>query len=330
MNGDWWFVARPDPNHHPPPTNHHSPPTIHHPLSTTHYPPLTNHYPPPTNYNIRMPVRLVAIDIDGTLLDSSGSVPARNVAAIEAVVARGVVVALVTGRSFPFARPVLDGLPDELELIVSNGALVKTREGVTIRRRLLPRVVALTILDGTRSFRDAVAVVFDRSDDGHIVTEHMDWDHPNRRGYYEHNRERIRRSEPLEDALTEDPVQVMFNGSMVAMQQVEDVLGRHPDASRFQILTTEYARHDFTLLDVLAEGCTKGTALAEWAGARGIARHEVMAIGDNFNDREMLEYAGVPVIMENAVDDLKASGWHVTASNDDAGVAAALETFVPG
>lgn len=277
-----------------------------------------------------MPIRLVAIDIDGTLLDSDGGLPAANVAAIEAVVARGVVVTLVTGRSYPFARPVLDGLPSATALIVSNGALVKTPEDVTIRHRLLPRVLARAILEGTRRFRDAVAVVFDRSDDGHIVTEQMDWDHPNRKGYYALNRHRIRRTDPLEDALTEDPVQVMFNGSVEAMCEVQAVLVRHPDAGRFQVLTTQYGRRDFTLLDVLAEGCTKGTALEEWAKVCGVARDEVMAIGDNFNDREMLEYAGVPVVMANAVDELKTPGWHVTASNDDAGVAAALETFVLG
>jgi hypothetical protein len=273
-------------------------------------------------------VRLVAIDIDGTLLDSRGQVPARNIEAIEAVVARGVEVTLVTGRSFPFARPVLDPLPDVLALIVSNGALVKTREGVTQTRRLLPRDVARSVLAGTALHRHAVALLFDRLDDGHIVTEEMDWQHPNRRGYYARNSHRIRRAAPLESALTEDPVQVMFNGSVAAMRVVRATLEQLGRPHRFQLLRTEYVERDFTLLDLLAEGCTKGTALAGWARDRGVAPDEVMAIGDNYNDQEMLEYAGIPVVMGNAVTELKARGWHVTGSNDAGGVATALETFV--
>jgi len=73
--------------------------------------------------------------------------------------------------------------------------------------------------------------------------------------------------------------------------------------------------------------CTKGFALAEWAAARGYAPGEVMAIGDNHNDLEMLRFAGVPVVMGNSVPELKAFGWHETLSNDDSGVAAAIHRF---
>ena len=85
---------------------------------------------------------------------------------------------------------------------------------------------------------------------------------------------------------------------------------------------------DFSLVDVLAAGCTKGATLAEWARRRGYARDEVMALGDNLNDVEMLEAAGLPVVMGNAVPALLDRGWPVTATNDDAGVAAAISRFV--
>ncbi len=78
------------------------------------------------------------------------------------------------------------------------------------------------------------------------------------------------------------------------------------------------------MLDVLRQGVSKGAALAEWASRRGIARENVMAIGDNWNDREMLEYAGVPVIMGNSTPELISSGWNVTLSNNESGVAAAI------
>ncbi|MGH9199539.1 MAG: HAD-IIB family hydrolase, partial [Acidimicrobiia bacterium] len=75
-----------------------------------------------------MAIRLIAIDIDGTLLDSGGVLPLVNRDAIVQAIADGVEVLLVTGRSFHFARPVADQLPDGLILIVSNGALIKTRD----------------------------------------------------------------------------------------------------------------------------------------------------------------------------------------------------------
>ena len=275
-----------------------------------------------------MPIRLLAIDIDGTLLDSKGHLPDANRDAIARAVAAGVEVALVTGRSFTFARPVAEALPDDLTLIVSNGAVVKAKDGVTKLQRLLPRAVARHVLAGTRSFRHAAAVIFDRPHEGQIVTETMDWEQPNRRGYFERNRGRIATTAKLEEALTEDPIQVMFNGSVAPMRELLDVLGTLPDANGFEVALTEYERRDFSLLDVLARGCSKGSVLAEWAAGRGISRDQVMAVGDNFNDRQMLEFAGLPVVMGNAVDELKTRGWMVTGTNDEAGLAAAIERFI--
>ena len=96
----------------------------------------------------------------------------------------------------------------------------------------------------------------------------------------------------------------------------------------FSVALTEYEYRHFSLVDVVQSGCSKGTALADWAARRGLAASEVMAVGDNLNDLEMLEFAGTPVVMANALPELKARGWAATSSNDDAGVARAIETFV--
>ena len=72
-------------------------------------------------------------------------------------------------------------------------------------------------------------------------------------------------------------------------------------------------------------GCSKGAALEFWAGRLGVERQAVMAVGDNLNDREMLEFAGAPVVMGNAVEPLKACGWPLTAAHDDCGLADAIE-----
>jgi Cof subfamily protein (haloacid dehalogenase superfamily) len=272
-------------------------------------------------------IRLIAIDIDGTLLDSHGRVPDANISAIAEAVTAGVEVALVTGRSFTFARPVADALPDRLTFIVSNGAVVKRKDGETLQRRMLPREVAHGVLTGTRAFRHVAGLMFDRALEGQIVTETMDWDQPNRRGYFERNRGRIATVPALEEALTEDPIQVMFNGSVAPMRGLLEVLRGLPGAAEFEVALTEYVQRDFSLLDVLARGCSKGAALAEWAAHRGLTRDQVMAVGDNFNDLEMLEFAGLPVVMGNAVPDLKTRGWTVTGSNDEAGLGMAIRKF---
>lgn len=272
-------------------------------------------------------IRLIALDVDGTLLDSQWQVPDANRLAIERVIARGIEVALVTGRRFEFARPVFDALPDPLTLIVNNGALVKSRRGETLVSHLLPCEIARHVLEATRDFRDTAAVVFDRVGEGQVVFERIDWENRRTRSYVLRNRAFVSEVAPLEACLTEDPIQVMFNGPFGLMRDLLGTLRRSPIADRFAISVTEYESRDFAMVDVIRAGCSKGAALVEWAGRRGLARAEVMAIGDNLNDREMLDFAGCPVVMGNAVSELKGLGWPVTGTNDEAGVAAAIETF---
>lgn len=271
-------------------------------------------------------IRLIGVDVDGTLLDSQGQIPEENRRAIDEVVARGVHVALVTGRSYPFARPVADPLPPSVTLIVSNGAIERAADGTTLARRLLSRETAETVLDATRPYRHSAALIFDRDAERQFIFETMDWENPNRKGYWARNQAFIDRSVPLEQALTEDPIQVMFNGGVEEMRMLGAMLG--DGDTRFTVSITEYEDRDFRLLDVTACDATKGRALAWRAAEMGLSRDEVMAVGDNFNDIEMLEFAGCPVVMGNAVPALKARGWHVTLGNDAGGLARALRQFV--
>jgi 5-amino-6-(5-phospho-D-ribitylamino)uracil phosphatase len=272
---------------------------------------------------------LLAVDIDGTLLDSRGRLPDAHRDALTEVAARGVEVALVTGRSFHFTRPIAELLPIPLTLIVNNGAVVKDKAGVTALRHVLSRKAARLVLAETRAYEDCVAIVFDRADDRQIVFERMDWTHPQRRGYYEKNKAFITSAPtPLAEALTEDPIQVMFNGGVGPMRALISALRGLTAADQFAVAITEYEARDFALVDVNGAGCSKGTTLARWATARGIARNRIMAVGDNLNDVEMLDYAGVAVVMGNAADELKSRGYQVTGSNDEAGLATAIKSHV--
>ena len=275
-----------------------------------------------------MTIRLLAVDIDGTLLDSRGRLPAAHRDALVDVAARGVEVALVTGRSFHFTRPIADLLPIPLTLIVNNGAVVKDTGGSTAMRHLLSRESARRVLAETRAYEDSVAIVFDRPDERQIVFERMDWSHPNRRGYYEKNKAFIAAaSAPLADTLTEDPIQVMFNGGVQPMRTLTAAL-RSLAAAQFAVAITEYEARDFALVDVNGAGCSKGATLARWTAERGLERGQVMAVGDNLNDVEMLDFAGLAVVMVNATDVLKSRGYRVTGSNDEGGLATAIDAYL--
>lgn len=273
-------------------------------------------------------IRLIAIDLDGTLLDSRWQVAEPNRRAISKAIEAGVHVVVVTGRRFEFTRSILEQLPSALALIVNNGALIKAPSGETLQRRLLPRDVAQKVLEATREFRRNTAVVFDRPGAGQVVFEHIAWDDPLRQGYFERNRPFLAEISPLEKSLTEDPLQVMYTGGVGPMRAVVEHLRRLEFAREFSLTVAEYEDRDFTIVDVIERGCSKGNALSQWATRLGVRRQEILALGDNLNDREMLEFAGLAVVMGNAVPELKSMGWPVTLSNDDGGVAVAIERYV--
>jgi Cof subfamily protein (haloacid dehalogenase superfamily) len=277
-----------------------------------------------------MPVRLIAIDIDGTLLDEQSHLPAINRDAVAEAASRGIEIALVTGRRYDFATPIARQFPCPLTMIVNNGALVKSSAGDTQFVHLLPRAIAARVLDEGAAFRDLASVCFNRKRENQVIYERIDWEDPLRRGYFERNREYLAEMSPLQDCLTEDPIQVMFTGYANQVREVESFLSRLPFASEYSLAITIYDQRDFGLVDVIAAGCSKGATLAEWVRRRGWSREDVMAIGDNLNDMEMLQFAGLPVVMGNSVPELKTLGWRETLTNEQGGVAAAIELYAFG
>jgi Cof subfamily protein (haloacid dehalogenase superfamily) len=279
-------------------------------------------------------IRLIAVDIDGTLLDSRGALPASNRDALVDAASRGIDIVLATGRSFVFTRPVADQLPIPLTLIVNNGAVVKHKSGATAMRHVLPRDTARAILEATPHYDEHVALVFDRNsvdDARQTMYERMDWTLPNRKGYFRVNSKFITRAAGrLVDELTDDPIQVMFNGRVSDMRDLAGALRALPAAHQFSIALTEYEARDFALVDVNGAGCSKGSTLARWAAARGLPREAVAAVGDNLNDVEMLDFAGTAFVMANASDAMKRRGYRETASHDHGGLAVAVKEALKG
>jgi Cof subfamily protein (haloacid dehalogenase superfamily) len=274
-----------------------------------------------------MAVRLIALDIDGTLLDSRWKLPDSNREAIREAVQRGIEVALVTGRRYDFALPVAQDLGCAVTMIVNNGGLIRSSDGATRMKRLLGIDVARSVLEMAKPWRDGAAVIFDRPRENQLILEQLRREDSIRYAYYARNIEFIGIVSPIEECLTEPPLQVMFSGTVEEMNAIERLLLASPVANQLKLAATKYASRDFAMLDVLPPRCTKGAALAEWASRQGLQREEILAVGDNHNDLEMLEFAGIPVVMGNSVAELKNYGWHETHTNDNDGVAAAIRRF---
>ena len=275
-----------------------------------------------------LPVRLLALDIDGTLLNPQFHISEEDLSAIRRAHAAGVEIAIATGRRHQFALPIARRLGVPLCLISSNGAVTRSLEGERFHRDLLPVETCRQLCTAMDEFRGHMVITFDKETKGALVLEHLNDLGPSIRRWLETNLQFIDFVVPIENALLEDPVQAMYCGTIPRMEQAQQTLAASSVASRINMLKTEYPERDLCMVDILNRGCSKGHALERWAHHRGIPREQVMAIGDNYNDVEMLEYAGRPVIMGNASTDLRQRNWKVTLANDSSGVAAAIEELV--
>jgi len=271
-------------------------------------------------------VRLIAIDIDGTLLNSNFQVSETNRAMLERAHRRGVEIALVTGRRHTFALPIAESLGFAVTLISSNGAVTRSSTGELFHQDQLPRAVARRLVEHMTQWRDHLVFTFDRDGRGALVLEKVDELHRSIQRWMEKNAEYIEFVQPIENSLTTDPIQAMFCSDIACMEAAEAHLRTNTALlSNITMLKTQYEARDLCILDILNQGCSKGHALKRWVEHHGIRREEVMAIGDNYNDVEMLEFAGIPFLMGNACDALRRNGWPLTLCADENGVAHAIE-----
>ncbi|MGA2674384.1 MAG: HAD family hydrolase [Terracidiphilus sp.] len=282
------------------------------------------------------PVRLVAIDVDGTLLPTfAQAIGPRTARAMKAAQQAGITVAVATGRRTAYTAPLLDGLGlrADMPLITSNGAVIRTLGGEPIDRCQLESRVARGLCGLLKPF-GAMVFTFDRPGHGELVIEDMEQVHGRIALWVEANRNAIEIVKPLEDALKdgEDPIQGMVAGGLSKMRQAEEALKNSEWSRSCECIKTEYPGRDLSILDLLPPGVSKGWALERLAGRLGVDRKETMAIGDNWNDVDMLEWAGQGVMMGNAALELrtmaKMRGWKQAPPNDQDGVAVVLEAAV--
>jgi len=275
-----------------------------------------------------MPIRLIAVDLDGTLLNSRSEVSTANQEALADAAARGVEIVVVTGRRYHSARPLVAQIPCPVTLISSNGARIGTPSGEVFHRDFLPRQVAHQVLESALPHRPYTVLIFDVAGRGQVVMHHDAAAESPIAWYRKNSPDCLLQVPDLPDALVQDPIQVMFGGPPERMEPIEPLLRASPVAESIHLTWTKYLTRNISLLDCMNRGCTKGRALALWSERSGITPSEVMAIGDNYNDFEMLEFAGHPFLMGNCCEGLGNPRWQATLSNDADGVAAAIRKHV--
>ena len=290
-----------------------------------------------------VPIRLIAADLDGTLLHSSGVITQRNRLALELARNAGIHIAINTGRRHSYALRVLRplDLPSGDAVISSNGAVVRTVAGSLLWRGTLPLPVVHRLLEDLRSWRNALVFTFDligpQGADvaGALLLEDFDHLHGSIQRWVDINAASIRRVVPLEDAFRSpdaaEPVQAMLCGKMDRMRAAETLL-RERFSGDVDTYRTEYPDHDLCLLDIMPHGRSKGNALLQFAEHCGIRAASILAIGDNWNDVPMLDAAGTAVVLRNAPAALRVhaakQGWELGGSADEDGVAQCIEAAV--
>jgi Cof subfamily protein (haloacid dehalogenase superfamily) len=276
-----------------------------------------------------MAIKLVALDIDGTLLDSHGNLPAENGRAIEESVQRGVKVILVSGRRWSMARQVSAALGLTFPVVAHNGALI--RSPIDSRRLascFLNPGLAAEILAYSQDHFSYLVLHRDQDLNGQTVIHPACRKNLLMQGYLGQFPEAVLETGSLLPWADTNLIQIMFGGELAAMLKVEEMLQTNALVERVKLTKTYYPHKNLGIIDLLDKDCSKRTALEFLAGYYGVSRAEILAIGDNHNDLEMLEFAGIGVVVANCVADLKGRGFEETASNADGGVALALRRFI--
>ena len=285
-------------------------------------------------------IKLIALDLDGTLLNSRGEIPAENLAAIRQAEESGVLVTIATGRRFRDARPVGIKAGLNAPLITHNGALTKFADNLdVVNVALLGEAEAQTVLQVGRNFcSDAMLscapngigiMLYDNvSPDNVPLQKYIAW---SSRLHGDEAGDAIRHVDSLEDILPDvEIVHLSFSGACAPMTGLLSAL-QSELGDAVKVLATVYESQNFTLLDILHADASKGYGVKKFAEYHDFTPANVMVVGDNFNDLEMLEYAGTPVVMGNALPALlEDSRFAQTLSNDESGVALAIERFALG
>ncbi len=270
-------------------------------------------------------IRLIALDLDGTLLDSQKRLSVRNREVLEECLRRGIHIVPTTGRT-------VDGIPDMIKeipgiryAITTNGAVIEDMEEKrTLETKLLPWETAVELFEAVSQYH----VMYDAYIDRRGVTEPRFFDHLAEYGIPSQLQGLIRATRDVYPSIiehvknTKKPVEKVnfFFSDMEERERVRKALEPRED-----ILITSSMPFN---LELNAMGATKGGGILRLAAHLGLKREQTMAIGDGENDFSMIKDAGIGVAMKNAIPALHKIADYITDTNDEDGVASAISHFV--
>ena len=273
--------------------------------------------------------KLIALDIDGTLADSDGRITERTKEVVHRVAQTGATIVVATGRRFITAKPRVSQLDfPEVLLAPHNGAILKRFNGELLHHQLLSCTIAKKVVQISKELGLCPVVFEGTQDSANIFVEDYgdqlsDWE----RGYLEENRPYLNWVDNLATDLPGDVIEII---SVVPAAKVDEITTIFQERLNGQVkpIPVIIANGRLAFLGLSHAKVGKDLPLRYLAEKMEIQPSEILAIGDNYNDLDMLQFAGTGIIMENADEALKQHGFYVTASNDADGVAAALERFV--
>ncbi|TJY41369.1 HAD family phosphatase [Cohnella pontilimi] len=261
-----------------------------------------------------MTFRLIALDVDGTLLDDDHQLTPRVREAVRAAASNGAEIVLCTGRGSTSALPVLEELGLPGTMITHNGAsIVDSATRTVLYETEIAHEPAARYVD----YLQARNIHFDINTAFDLYVHELD----------EFTTEMYRKwfARPIlrrpEEGLPEKTVKLSMYAPKEVLDQVELDWAEWVDG-------LHYVRSGVNFIDVQHPQSTKGKALEKLTGLRGIPREQVLAIGNYYNDIGMLVFAGHGVAMENSPAEVKAEADEVTLSNNEDGVAVVLERLV--
>ena len=269
--------------------------------------------------------KLLVLDVDGTLLTSQAQISPRTHAALDRAREAGVAITLATGRRLATVRPQLADLGITLPVILQSGAqIVDLAGGEVLYRNPLPRdevatAVRLTVAEGLQPILYENSALVQ-----HLLTGPAAYDSPAMRRYAMARPDLVRRLSYDDLAQVEDPLEL---ATIDDLSKVTPLAGRSTLA-HCRTLISYSAALDSYFLEVFHITCSKGEALRHLTGHLGLAMSDVVAVGDNYNDREMLEVAGLGVAMANAEPEILAVADRVTGSNDEDGIATLVDELL--
>jgi Cof subfamily protein (haloacid dehalogenase superfamily) len=274
------------------------------------------------------PVRLLALDLDGTLLDSKWNLSQINCNALRQAHACGVQIVFVTGRRYRITQPITCTLDFPHYVITTAGAMARSSSGERLFVHTIDATLVRRLLNHLEYFRPWTFLISDSEGREEVICESPSLSNPHVHRYIDLNERFLVRASNLDQAVTPTIIEVLLLGQFDEMRRAAAVIDTLPERNCLKILRTEYPDRDFCLLDIVDGATDKGLAVRRLAESLGIPRDAVMAIGDNHSDLDMLAYAGYPVVMGNATPELKSKGWPITATNDEDGVAKAIAKFI--